>query len=91
MATVQRHQEISDRFLEQAVIEFQAGDLLQSSEKAWEAFAHYVNSIAKMRGWPSNSHRDLNINDSRLIQETADSSAHRQKLLAVNALHANFY
>jgi len=91
VTTAERHREISDRFLEQAYAEFEGGDLLQASEKAWGAFAHYVNAVAKMRGWPHSTHRDLNLNASRLIQAADDASAHRQQLLVVNALHANFY
>ncbi len=91
MTTAERHREISDRLLEQAYAEFEGGDLLQASEKAWGAIAHYVNAVAKMRDWPHSTHRDLNLNASRLIQSTDDASAHRQQLLVVNALHANFY
>ena len=50
-----------------------------------------MNALAKMRDWPHSTHRDLNLNASRLIQGTDDASAHRQQLLAANALHANFY
>ena len=50
MATTARHQEISRTFLEHAEIEFGKGDLLQASEKAWGAVAHYVKSVAKERG-----------------------------------------
>ncbi len=91
MTTAERHREISDRFLEQAYVEFEDGDLLQASEKAWGALTHYVNAVAKMRDWPHSTHRDLNLNASRLIQATDDASAHRQQLLVANALHANFY
>ena len=91
MITAERHREISDRFLQQAHLEFQAGDLLQTSEKAWGAFAHYVTAVAKKRDWPHSTHRDLNLNASRLIQATDDPSAQRLQLMVVNALHANFY
>lgn len=91
MTTAERHYEISDRFLEQAYVEFEGGDLLQASEKAWGALAHYVNAVAKTRDWPHSTHRDLNLNASRLIQGTDDASVHRQQLMVVNALHANFY
>ena len=51
MATVAQHQEISERFLSHAEEEFEKGDLLQASEKAWGAVAHYVKSVAKAAGW----------------------------------------
>ena len=50
MATTIRHEEISGRFLHHADEEFEKGDMLQASEKAWGAVAHYVKSVAKARG-----------------------------------------
>ena len=47
MATTARHQEISDQFLSDAEVEFQRGDLLQASEKAWGAVAHYIEAVAQ--------------------------------------------
>ena len=91
MATAERHREISSQFLEQAEDEFRKGDLLQASEKAWGAVAHYVNSVARERGWPMGSHRDVNDNASRLILRDQTSSEYFRKLAVMNALHANFY
>ena len=91
MATVQRHTEISDRFLEQAEREFRAGDLLQASEKAWGAVAHYVKSVAQEMGWPDSSHGDVNRNAKRLIRRTSDPNGYGRMLQAINALHINFY
>ena len=71
--------------------EFEKGDLLQASEKAWGAVAHYVKSIATERAWPNRSHADVNKNARRLIAETDDPKANETKLRAVNALHHNFY
>ncbi len=91
MATITQHQAISDTFLQHAVDEFENGDLLQASEEAWGAVAHYVKSIARERGWPNRSHADLNMNARRLIAETDDPKSNETKLRAVNALHHNFY
>ena len=91
MATIARHQEISKRFLEQAEEELEKGDLLQASEKAWGAFAHFVESVAKTQGWQSRSHRNININAKRLIDQTSDPSGNMGKLTTMNSLHANFY
>ncbi len=91
MATIARHQEISKRFLEQAEEELEKGDLLQASEKAWGAFAHFVESVAKAEGWPSWSYRSININAKRLIDRTSDSNGNMGKLTTMNWLHANFY
>ena len=91
MATTARHQEITKQFLEQAQEEFEKGELLQASEKAWGAFVHYVESIAKERRWPSRSHRSINFNAKRLIDRTQDQEGNMDKLAVMNALHANFY
>ena len=91
MATIARHQEISKRFLEQAEEELQKGDLLQASEKAWGAFAHFVESTANEHGWPSGSQRSININAETLINQTSDPKENSARLAAMNALYANFY
>lgn len=91
MATTARHQEISDTFLQHAEEEFDKGDLLQASEKAWGAFAHYVKSVAKERGWPNRSHQDLRDNAAILMRYTGDPGQSRGMFLAIDALHTNFY
>ena len=91
MATVEQHQDISARFLEQAETELQTGDLLQASEKAWGAVAHYVKSVAADRGWPNETHRDVNRNVRKLITVTDQPELNTVRLGAVNGLHQNFY
>lgn len=91
MTTTARHQDISRTFLEHAEIEFEKGDLLQASEKAWGAVAHYVKSIAKENGWQDGSHRDIAENARTLIRLTADPDGYGRMFQAMNALHVNFY
>ena len=91
MATTTRHEEISDRFLEHAGEEFEKGDMLQASEKAWGAVAHYVKSVAKARGWPDGSHWDIANNARKLLDLTPDPDGNRTKLALINMLHVNFY
>ncbi len=50
---------LSRRFVRQAQEEFDKGDRLQASEKAWGAAAHAVKAVAASRGWNHNSHRLL--------------------------------
>ena len=90
MATSTQHQEISGLFLDHAAVEFEKGDFLQASEKAWGAVAHYVKSVAKEQGWPDGSHRDVNRNAEELIKLTPDPGTNRTKLVAMNGLHSNF-
>ena len=80
MATTTRHEEISYRFLKHANEEFEKGDMLQASEKAWGAVAHYVKPVAKANGWSDGSHRDIANNarrllDARLTLTATDSSS----------------
>ena len=58
---------------------------------AWGAVAHYLKSIAKLRGWPSRSHRDLFRIVGRLSSESEDPSEVRTMFRLMNSLHANFY
>ena len=92
MVTAEQHREISTQFLDHAEDEFRKGQLLQASEKAWGAVSHYVNYIARQRGWPLGSHRRLIDNANNLISRDPANAEHRRRLLrSVEALHANFY
>ena len=91
MATTARHEEISIRFLDHAEEEFEKGDMLQASEKAWGAVAHYVKSVAKANGWSDGSHRDIAVNARRLLDLTPDPEGNRKRFALINMLHVNFY
>ena len=91
MATAEQHTEISDAFLRQAEEELLNGDLLQASEKAWGAVAHYVKSVASEQGWSNQSHRDVNRGARELIRLTDNPKLNAVRLGAANALHQNFY
>ena len=91
MATRTRHEQISQRFLDHAEAEFQKGDMLQASEKAWGAVAHYVKSVARTNDWPNTSHRDIADNAGRLIRRTSDPKGNKRKFGSMNDLHSNFY
>ena len=91
MATVARHQDISNRFLEHAEEEFEKGNLLQPSEKTWGAVAHCVKSVARKHGWPNKSHRDVSNNADRLIRLTEDARQNQRLFHVVTNLHVNFY
>ena len=92
MATIPQHREISERFLSHAEEELEKGDLLQASEKAWGAVAHYVKSVAKeQEDWDADSHASVNRCARMLVVHTDDPEGNRNRLGAVNSLHANFY
>ncbi len=91
MPTATRHREISAAFLVQAEDELRNGHLLQASEKAWGAVAHYVKAISEENGWDHQSHYLLRENAKRLIALTDDYHLHWQKLIVAEAMHINFY
>ena len=91
MATVERHQDISVRFLEQAESEYAAGDYLQASEKAWGAVAHYVKSVAQEQGWPHDSHYNVRKAARALIRQANDPEQSTRRFTQVEHLHINFY
>ena len=91
MTTAQGHMDISDEFLARARYEFDRGDLLQASEKAWGAVAHCIKAISEERGWEHNGHRKLVENAHALIGKSNSEEDNERLILAVNALHQNFY
>ena len=91
MATTERYETISAVFLDHAEEEFEKGDMLQASEKAWGAVAHYVKSVAKANGWSDGSHRDIAVNARRLLDLTPDPEGNRTRFALINMLHVNFY
>ena len=92
VVTAEQHRRISAQFLDNAEDEFRKGDLLQASEKAWGAVSHYVNFVARQRGWPLGSHQHLIENANRLIDKDPVNATERRRLVrSIEALHANFY
>ena len=49
----------SRRLLEQAARECGAGRLTQASAKGWQAVAYAIEVVAKQRGWPHQTEKDL--------------------------------
>ena len=90
-AEIENHVETAERFLRHAEEEFESGDMLQASEKAWGAVAHYLKSVAKFRGWRNRSHSDLSDIVLDLAQETGDPDRIGTLYRSVGALHTNFY
>ena len=91
MATVTQHREISERFLSHAEKEFEKGDLLQASEKAWGVVAHYEKSVARdQEDWEADSHAGVNRCARELMEHTDDPEGNRDRLGTANSLHANF-
>ena len=90
-AEIDNHLEISERLIQHAYEQFEADDLLQASEKAWGAVAHYLKSVAKFRGWRNRSHSDLTDVAMDLAQETNTPREIMRLYRSVSDLHQNFY
>ena len=81
---------LSRRLIRQAQEEFEKGDRLQASEKAWGAAAHAVKAAAEQRGWRHDSHARLFHVVGRISREAADAEFLALFQVA-NSMHQNFY
>ena len=86
----QEHTQTAQDFLSASDREFDAGDVLQGSEKLWGAAAHAVMAVAQQRGWRFGDHRALQAAANRLADELRDPRISEQFGLA-QKFHANFY
>ena len=84
------HRLVSRILIEQAQSEFDSGDLIQASEKAWGATARIIKALAQRRGWRHNRHYDYVQIIERLVEPTGRSELRREFRVA-QALHSNFY
>ena len=91
MATPEGHIEVSRRLLIHADEFLESGDLPQASEKAWGAAMHYMEAVAKQRGWRNESHRDFFIIKNRLAEETDDPRRISELFAILREQHVNFY
>ena len=76
--------------MDKAEWEFRQGDLMQASEKAWGAAAHFLKAMAVLRGLSHESHHHLVRIASALRKETGNDDIFRLFKMA-EGLHANFY
>ncbi len=86
-----RHRDSSRMLLVNAQVELDRGDLLQASEKAWGALAHYVKAVAEERGWENNHHADIMRIAYALVNVADAPKRQRRRLRSARALHVNFY
>ena len=92
---VEEHRETALAFLEASDREFDAGDVLQASEKLWGSFSHAVTAVCKQRGWVCGTHRQL-INSARRLVEQDGTSYQTPITLGIaigeaRLFHTNFY
>ena len=84
------HAQTAEGFLADSDREFDAGDILQASEKLWGAAAHAIMAVALQRGLDHGTHRAL-INAARSIADEVDDERLRSGILAARHFHSNFY
>ena len=87
---VRRNAAIARQFLDDADREFDAGDLLQASEKLWGATSHALKALCRQRGWPHAKYahrRDA----ARRLSELQDDPAIFANFKIAQSCHANFY
>lgn len=76
--------------MDKAEWEFRQGDLMQASEKAWGAAAHFLKAMAVLRGLAHHSHGHLVQMAGILRKETGNDDIVLLFKVA-EGLHANFY
>lgn len=87
---VKEHKETAREFLVASDREFEAGDVLQGSEKLWGAATHALMAVAQEEGQDYGSHRELKRAAERLSEERNDSLI-RSGFGVAEKFHANFY
>ena len=88
--TVEQHVQAALEFLGHSDREFEAGDIMQGSEKLWGAASHVVTAIAKQRGWAFSKYNHRWNAVRRLAEEYGDRALVAEFSVA-QKFHANFY
>jgi len=84
------HVETARQFLNDADREFEAGDMLQASEKLWGAASHVVIAEMQRREMKTSGHRAMILAVRQIAEDHGDMEL-RPGFAAARALHANFY
>ena len=84
------HVETARQFISDADREYEAGDMLQASEKLWGAASHVVIAEMQRREMKTSGHRAMILAVRRIAEEHGDIEL-RPGFAAARALHANFY
>jgi uncharacterized protein (UPF0332 family) len=89
-AISEEYKRTGQRYIQQAEAEFEKGDFLQASEKAWGAATQQVKALAVLRGLPHESHREIRIAASLIANEVNQDDI--MDLFSMGeSLHANYY
>ena len=84
------HINTARQFLLDADREYEAGDILQASEKLWGAASHVVIAEMKNRGIESRTHRSM-VEGVEMLAEELNTPSLSDWFIAAQRLHSNFY
>lgn len=90
MSTAERYRSAARTLYDQAMVELEAGDLRQASEKFWGSGAQAMKAMAERKGWHHRSHRHFQQNLDKL-QDRKDHEDLVRWFGAAELLHINFY
>ena len=90
MSTSERYRSAAHTLYDQALVELEAGDLRQASEKFWGAAAQAMKAVATRRGWEHKTHAHAYQVVNNLTRLTGDRQI-REWFNHADALHTNFY
>ena len=88
--TIAEHTNTALTFLRQSEQEFAAGDIIQGSEKLWGSASHAVLALAKQRGWPTGTHRDM-VHAARGVALEREEPSFEMGFAVARKFHSNFY
>ena len=88
---IERHLDISDLLIRYAVEGIRDREVVSGLGDVWGAVAHYLKSVAKYRGWPNETHRDLNDVATDLAHETDNPEIALYLYRSAGDMHTNFY
>ena len=90
MSISERYRSAAHTLYDQGIVELEAGDLRQASEKFWGATAQVLKSFAEKKGLEHDSHSHA----YRVIREAVKESRNPEVgewFKQAEALHGNFY
>ncbi len=90
MTTAEQYKTTSNLLFDQALVELEAGDLIQASEKLWGAAAQELKSVAENRDWEHDSHAHFYNVMAQIEQELPNSHDLRRGFDTATHLHINF-
>jgi hypothetical protein len=90
VTTAEEYRTAAHQLYDQAMVELEAGDLRQASEKVWGAAAQALKALAERKEWHHRSHRHFKQNLGKM-QDRKDYEDLVRWFGAAELLHVNFY